>query len=115
MPVVGFTHHTDLGMIQMLESMNWQMLLFAYLIVGVIASAILWRKRASKRKTTRQTFANELAAILEPLQDPHKTPARLFLEKRLIPASALLFTWLVWPVIVAVRLLVAMLHVVKNR
>jgi len=99
----------------MLESLNWQMLLTAYLIVGAIAVAVLWSQRASKRKPARQTFAYELAAILGPMQDQHKTPTRLFLAKRLIPASALLFTWLVWPLIVAGRLFVAMVRVVKNQ
>jgi len=99
----------------MLEPMNWPVLLAAYLIVGAIAVAILWTQRASKQKTASHTFANELAAALRPIENQHKTSARLFLENRLIPATALLFAWLVWPLIVAGRLLVAISRAVKNQ
>jgi len=98
----------------MFESINWQILLSTYLIIGALAVTFLWIKRSNKQKPTHQTFANKLAAILEPMHDRHKTSMRLFLERRLLSACALLVAWLVWPLIVVVRLWVAMLRVVKK-
>lgn len=84
-------------------SITWQEWVTAYFVVGAVVMAVLWSKRAS----TRKNFANNLAAILRDREDKNKSAMELFLEKRLMPGLALLFGWLVWPVILLVRLWVA--------
>ena len=84
-------------------SVSWQHWLLVYLVVGALAMTILWTKRASRERT----FANEVAVIIQRELDQKKSARQRFLEKQLMPASALLFAWLFWPFIVMGRIWVA--------
>ena len=75
----------------------------AYFLVGAVVMVILFRLRAIKR----DTFANQVAAIIEKQLDEDKSSTHRFVERGLIPGLALLFGWLVWPAMLFGRLWVA--------
>jgi len=85
-------------------SMNWQGWLIAYFVVGAVVMALLWTFWASNLNS----FARERTAVMEQRADQHKSLAQKLLERRLIPALALLFGWLVWPALLVARLWVAL-------
>ena len=90
-------------MMESIRAITWQEWIIAYFVVGVVVMSVLARFKASKRKT----FANELWFLTRNLEDENKPPTQRFLETRLMPGLAFLFGWLVWPVMLIIRLWVA--------
>lgn len=86
--------------------MTWSEWLIAYFLLGALAVVLLWAKRSSRRNT----FANEVSAIINRRLEHEMSPWERFVDKKLIPAAALLFAWLFWPFIVMGRIWMAWRH-----
>lgn len=86
--------------------MSWREWSIAYFLLGTLAVVLLWAKRSSRKNT----FANDVSAIINRRLELEMSPWQRFVDKKLIPAAALLFAWLFWPFIVMGRIWMAWRH-----